>query len=374
MKRSLLVAAGLAVLVGLVLAGCGGGSSKSNTTTTSGSTSTFTAGLVSDIGKFNDKGFNEDQLAGITRAAKQLGIKKITLQSNSSSDYLPNMTQEIREGANIVSAAGYLLAPTVAKLASQFPHVDFTITDDSVGPNSFDFSKSAFKKDNAKYYTKNIEGLVYASNESGCLVGYLAGEMVKAKGGKQVIGATGGIEIPAVDDYIVGYNYCAKLADPGITVLVGYSQDFVAQDKCKAIAQNQISQGSQVEFQVAGGCGLGTLNAAAQAGVWGIGVDVDQYALAKHVLTSALKRVDVGIYTADKQAKAGQFKGGSNLLFDLRNNGVGVGKISPQVPAAFVTKMNQLAAKIKSGQVKVPVAAGSDLLGLLPGAKVGPTH
>ena len=357
MKKSLLVAAVLSLLVGLVLAG-GGSAAPSK------AKATFTAALVSDIGKFNDKGFNEDQLAGLKRAGKQLGVKTLEIQSNSSSDYLPNLTTMVREGANIVSAAGYLLAPTLSTVAAQFPSVDFTITDDSVKGADFAKAKSV----------KNIEGLVYASNESGCLVGYLAGEMAKANGGKQVIGAVGGIEIPAVDDYIVGYNYCAKLSDPGVKVLVGYSQDFVAQDKCKTVAQDQIGQGSQVEFQVAGGCGLGALNAAAQAGIWGIGVDVDQYSLAKNVLTSALKRVDVGIYTAIKQAKSGQFKGGSDLLFDLRDNGVGVGKISPKVPKAYITKMVQLEGKIKAGTVKVPVAKGSDLLGLLPGAHVGPTH
>jgi basic membrane protein A len=323
---------------------------------------TFTAALVSDIGKFNDKGFNEDQLAGLNEAKAKLGVATIASQSNSSSDYLPNLTNAARQGANIISAAGYLLAPTEATVAAQFPNIDFTITDDSVkGP---DFKGKS---------VKNIEGLVYASNQSGCLVGYLAGLVTKAKGGKQVIGATGGIEIPAVDDYIVGYNYCAKLADPGIKVLVGYSNDFVAQDKCQAVAQDQIQQGSQVEFQVAGGCGLGTLNAAAQAGIWGIGVDVDQYALAKNVLTSALKRVDTGIFDAIKQAKDGQFKGGTDLLFDLNNNGVGLGKVSPKVPKADLTKVKQLEAKITSGKVKVPVAKGSDLLGLLPGAAVGPT-
>jgi basic membrane protein A len=324
---------------------------------------TFTAALVSDVGKFNDKGFNQNQLAGLNLAKTKLGVKTIPLQSNSSSDYLPNLTTAVREGANIVSAAGYLLAPTLSTVASQFPKVDFTITDDSVKGPDFAKAKSV----------ANIEGLVYASNESGCLVGYLAGEMVKAKGGKQVIGAVGGIEIPAVDDYIVGYNYCAGLADPGIKVLVNYSQDFVAQDKCKTVAQNQIGQGSQVEFQVAGGCGLGALNAAAGAGIWGIGVDVDQYSLAKNVLTSALKRVDTGIYDAVQQAQSGSFKGGSDSLFDLQNSGVGVGKISPKVPAAFITKMNSLKAQIAAGTVKVPVAKGSDLLGLLPGAKVGKT-
>ena len=353
MRKQLLAAVGLCTVAVFVVGNVASATPKA----------TFTAALVSDVGKFNDKGFNEDQLAGLNRAKAQLGVQTIALQSNSSSDYLPNLTTAVREGANIVSAAGYLLAPTLATVASQFPNVDFTITDDSVKGPDFAKAKSV----------ANIEGLVYASNQSGCLVGYLAGEMAKAKGGKQVIGAVGGIEIPAVDDYIVGYNYCAKLADPGIKVLVGYSQDFVAQDKCKAVAEDQIGQGSQVEFQVAGGCGLGALNAAADAGIWGIGVDVDQYNLAKNVLTSALKRVDVGIYDADKQAKSGKFKGGSDLLFDLNDNGVGVGKISPKVPAAFITKMTQLKAKIAAGTVKVPVAKGSDLLGLLPGAQVGPT-
>jgi basic membrane protein A len=358
-----LVTAGLTLLVALALAGCGGGGGGGNPTTTAPPKSSFKAALISDVGKFNDKGFNQSQLAGITRASQQLGVKKITIQSNSSSDYLPNLTTAVREGAKIVSAAGYLLAPTLSTVAAQFPKVDFTITDDSVHGADFAKAKSI----------KNIEGLVYASNQAGCLVGYLAGEMVKAKGGKQVIGAVGGVQIPAVDDYIVGYNYCAQLSDPGIKVLVGYSQDFVAQDKCKTIAQNHIGQGSQVEFQVAGGCGLGVLSAADQAGIWGIGVDVDQSALAKRVLTSALKHVDTGIFDAIKQAKAGQFKGGTDRLFSLQNSGVGVGKISPKVPASFVTKMNQLKAKIISGSVKVPVAKGSDLLGLLPGAKVGPT-
>ena len=318
MKRPLLIGVAAAVIVsgGLV-----GGSAAAPR-------ATFTAALISDVGKFNDKSFNQSQLAGLERAKSQLGVNILPLQSNSSSDYLPNLTTAVRRGANIVMAAGYLLAPTLAQVASQFPTTDFTITDDSVKGPDFAKAKSI----------KNIEGLVYASNQSGCLVGYLAGEMVKAAGGKQVIGAVGGIKIPAVDDYIVGYKYCANLADPGIKVLVGYSQDFVAQDKCKTVAQNQIGQGSQVEFQVAGLCGLGVLSAADQAGIWGIGVDVDQYALAKHVLTSALKRVDVGIFDAVKQAKSGKFRGGSDLLFDLNNNGVGVGKISPKVPKAFVAR------------------------------------
>ena len=340
-RKTSLAIVGLLAAAVLVAATAASGGTSGATGTRAG---TITAALISDVGKFNDKSFNQDQLAGLTRAKAQLGVKILPIQSNSSSDYLPNMTTAVREGAQLVMAAGFLLAPTLSQIASQFPNTDFTITDDSVKGPDFAKAKSI----------KNIEGLTYASNEAGCLVGYLAAEMVKKQGGKQVMGAVGGLNIPSVNDYIVGYKHCAQMYEPSMKVIVGYSQDFVAQDKCKTVAQNQISQGSQVEFQVAGGCGLGTLNAAAQAGIWGIGVDVDQYALAKNVLTSAIKRVDVGIFDAVKQVRDGKFMGGTDLLFNLKNNGVGVGKISPKVPAAFITAMNKIKAKLIAGTLKVP--------------------
>jgi basic membrane protein A and related proteins len=309
------------------------------------SKSKLTASLISDTGKFNDRSFNQSQLEGFLRAKKQFGITAIPLQSNSSSDYLPNLTTAIRRHASLVMAAGFLLAPSLGTVAQKFPKVNFTITDDSVkGP---DFKGKS---------VKNIEGLTYASNQGGCLVGYLAGLMAKKKGGKQVISAVGGLNIPPVNNYIVGYKYCAKLANPKIKVLVGYSQDFVAQDKCKTIAVNQIAQGAQIIFPVAGGCGLGAMSAADDAKLWSIGVDKDQYKDAKRVLTSAVKRVDVGIFSAVQQAVNGKFKGGTDLVFNLKNKGISVGRISASVPKAYVAKMNVLKSKIIAGKVKVPSA------------------
>jgi basic membrane protein A len=200
-----------------------------------------------------------------------------------------------------------------------------------------------------------VEGLTYASNEAGCLVGALAAQMAKKEGGN-MIGAVGGIKIPPVDIYIAGYKFCAQKVVPGIKVAVDYSQDFNAADKCKALAQNQLNQGSKVEFQVAGNCGLGTLSAADEAGAWGIGVDKDQYKDAKRVLTSAVKRVDVGVYDIVKQVKDGKFQGGTDLLFDLKNGGISVGKINPSVPPAFIAKMNALKKQIIAGTLKVPTA------------------
>jgi len=109
-----------------------------------------------------------------------------------------------------------------------------------------------------------------------------------------------------------------------------------------------------VLFQVAGGCGLGTLKAAAAAHIWGIGVDKDQYKDAGRVLTSGVKRVDTGVYQAIGKAKNGGFKGGHNLLFNLKNGGMSVGKINPAVPKAYKTLMNSYKTKIIKHKLKVP--------------------
>jgi basic membrane protein A and related proteins len=326
-------------------AGCGGSSSNNNTTTAAGggkNASTLVA-LVSDIGKFNDRSFNQSQKEGLDRAKAELGIQTAELQSNSVSDYVPNLTQAVRKKADLIISAGFLLADATNTVAKANPNLHFAITD-------YDVKGAPFNG------RKNVMGLTYAANESGCLVGYLAAEMAKKQGGKQVIGAVGGLKIPPVDIWIAGYQYCAKLYNPNIKVLIGYSQDFVASDKCKTVAENQISQGAQVLFQVAGGCGLGTLKAADAAGIWGIGVDKDQYNDAKRVLTSGVKRVDNGVFDAAEKVTKGQFKGGDNLLFNLKNGGMDVGKINPAVPKAFIDKMNELKQKIISGQVKVPAS------------------
>src|SRR5438874_3393292 len=332
--------AGLAALVG---------SGTSQASPKAGN-ATFLAALVSDIGKFNDRSFNQSQLEGLKRAKKELKINILPLQSNSTSDYTPNFNQAVRAHSNITIAAGFLLADTLENIADQFTDSKFAITDYCAkGEAKKCITGSVLTKDHP-----NVMGLDYAANQSGCLVGYLAAEMVKKQGGKQVIGAVGGLHIPPVDIWIAGYRYCAQLFEPSIKVLVGYSGDFVKSDLCKTVAENQIAQGAQVLFQVAGGCGLGTLTAAAQHQIWGIGVDKDEYNDAKRVLTSGVKHVDLGVFNMIQATKDGKFKGDRDLQFTLANGGMGLGKINPAVPKALIDKMNGIKQKIISLQLKVP--------------------
>ncbi len=335
--------AGVVALAVVVTSAAFGGSSSSTAKKAS-----FTAALVSDIGKFTDKGFNQNQLLGLNKAKSSLGVSVLPLQSNSTSDYAPNFNTAIRKGAKLIVAAGFLLAPTEATYAKKFPRVKFAITDYTVHTAPF-----ANKKGKVLPAYKNVEGLTYNANESGCLVGVLAAKQALKMGGRAV-GAVGGLKIPPVDIWIAGYKFCVHKISPLMKVIVQYSNDFVATDKCQTVAQNEIGQGAKVLFQVAGGCGLGTLKAADDAHLWGIGVDVDQYKDAKRVLTSGVKRVDNGVYAAIQQAKAGRFQGGSDLVFNLKNRGMGIGRISPSVPKAWITLMNTYKKNIISGKLKVP--------------------
>jgi basic membrane protein A len=182
--------------------------------------------------------------------------------------------------------------------------------------------------------------------------------VTKAEKKPHVLGAVMGIKIPPVNIFFAGYQAGAKKCVPGTKVLSGYSNSFTAQDQCKTLAENQIQQKANVIFAIAGGCGLGALDSAKSHGLWGVGVDRDQSFLGSYILTSAVKRVDNGVYLAIKNDKAGKFKGGSNAVYNLKNNGVALGKISPKLKGKLrvqvLKKVAQLKRQIIAGKIKPP--------------------
>jgi basic membrane protein A and related proteins len=342
--RTIAVLFAVATGVTLVAAGCGGGGgSGGNNTTTTNAASNFKAALISDVAGFNDNGFNKNQLLGLNKMKSQLGIQALSKVSHSSSDYVPNYNAAVHAGANLIIAAGFLLGDTMKKYAKQYPNIKFAVTDNPVS---------------AEGGYKNEIGITYATQEVGCLVGVLAAkEAQKMNGGKPgTIGAVGGIKIPPVDAYIAGYQYCANKAVPGTKTITNYSNSFTDESACSTVAQNEIGQGAQVVFQVAGLCGDGALKEASKLGKWGIGVDVDEYHVASRILTSATKKTDVGVETAIRDAESGHWPGGTDITLNLKNHGVGVGTISPTVPQAWINTMNQYKAQIIAGTLKPPAA------------------
>jgi basic membrane protein A len=306
----------------------------------------FLAGVVSDVGRFNDRGFNQLALQGCRSGARKAGGTCRALESRATSDYVPNFARLARDDADIMVATGFLLAEGTATVAKRFPDSRFAIVDYSV-------KAAPFANKKGKPLFNNVVGLTFATNQNSYVIGCLAALMAK-RGGGNVISAVGGIKIPTVDIFIAAYRAGATKCVRGTRTLIDYSQDFVDQAKCKELALNQIERGSKVVFQVAGGCGLGALDAAKEERVWGVGVDTDQSFLGAHILTSAVKRVDVAVDTVVRSADSGSYRGGRDLAFNLKNKGVAVGKINRRVPKAFKTRMAQLQRQILNGSIKPP--------------------
>ena len=293
------------------------------------------AGVVTDIGGLNDRSFNFLANKGLEDAESELGVEGRVLISESNGDYVPNLTTLSTQQFDLAISVGFLMGDATNTVASKFPDSKFAIVD---------FSAAALKDK-----PKNVEGLLFKEQEAGYLAGYLAGLWAKDNNAK-VVSTVGGQKIPPVDHYIAGFQAGAKAASPGIKTLNAYSQDFVAQDKCKEIALDQIAQGSKVVFQVAGQCGLGALDAAKEKGVQGIGVDADQAYLGDHILTSALKKVDVAVFDAIKRAQDGTFKGGTDVVATVENEGVGLGKLGPE-GEKYADQIQEVQDKIAAGEV-----------------------
>jgi basic membrane protein A and related proteins len=338
----LLVVAVLALCIGTVAA-CGDDEEPSGSggSATSEPQKKIKIGLVTDIGGLNDHGFNALAYKGLKQAESELGAEIRVITSTKVSDYVPNLSALARQKFDLIVANGFLMGEATEKIANAFPTSQFAI---------IDFSQGAMKSK-----PKNVTGLIFKEAEGGYLVGYMAGLHVKDKGGEQVISAVGGQSVPAVDAYIAGYQAGSAAANPKVKVLYDYSEDFVDQAKCKELGLKQIGEGSQVVFAAAGNCGLGALDAAKQKGMQGIGVDADQGYLGDQMMTSALKKVDLAVFTVAKELQEGKLKGGSDQLFDAKSGGMGLGKTN-DVGSKYADKVDAVLKKIQSGEISdIPI-------------------
>ncbi|MGH2994863.1 MAG: BMP family lipoprotein [Gaiellaceae bacterium] len=340
-KRKLpwaLLALVLTLVLAAAAAGCGGDDEAETTPADTGAgtepaAEAIQVGLVTDIGGLNDRGFNSLANQGLEDAKSQLGVEGRVLESKSDADYIPNLSELGEGGFDLIISVGFLMTDATAQAAPEFADAKFAIVDSAFDPA-----------------IPNAQGLLFKEQETGCLVG-VVGALMSESG---TISTVGGQKIPPVDRFIAGYQACAKEVRPDIQLLNAYSQEFVDQAPCKEIALDQISKGSDVVFQVAGGCGLGALDAAKHEGVWGIGVDADQAFLGDHILTSALKRVDVAVFKTIEAVQNGTFAGAGVTSFGLAEEGVGLGKVSPEVPQEILDQVEAIQQRILSGELQLP--------------------
>jgi basic membrane protein A and related proteins len=307
--------------------------------------------LVTDTGGVDDRGFNEFSINGLEKAESELDIEKRIYISQSADDYLPNLTAAAEEGHDLVIAVGFLLAPATIETAAKFPDVSFAGVDHFYGKEGEDTGC----EDAGTCAVPNALGMQYPSEESGYLAGVVAALMTKTG----TVSTVGGKKIPPVDNWIAGFRQGAKDTNPDIKLLNAYSQDFVDQAKCKEIALDQIAQGSDVVFQVAGDCGLGALDAACQEGVFAIGVDADQSAQGDCVITSGLKPLELAVFETIKSQQEGTFEGG-NRFFGVEEfpDAELLAPFTDDVPQDVQDAVDAAKEKLISGEIDPPATFG----------------
>ncbi|GAA4606805.1 BMP family ABC transporter substrate-binding protein [Actinoallomurus liliacearum] len=340
-----MTAVAASAVLALSAAGCGG--KKANTGGGGGGEGkkTVKVGLAYDVGGRGDKSFNDAAYAGLQKVQSELklDVKDIEAkEGESDNDKIQRLQLLAQSGYNPVIAVGFAYAGALGKVAPKFPNVKFAIIDDDT------------------IQQPNVADLLFAENQGSYLVGAAAAK--KSKTGH--IGFIGGVATPLIKKFEVGYIAGAKKVNPNIKVDSKYISQppdfggFKDPAKGKTIAQGMYDQGADVVYTAAGLSGTGSLQAAAAAKKWFIGVDSDQYLTATadekpYVLTSMLKRVDTAVFNFVKGVGEGQFQKGDQR-FTLQNDGVDYSKSNPTALGDLPATLDDLKQQIVSGKITPP--------------------
>jgi len=316
----------------------------------------FKVGLVTDVGKVDDGTFNQYAYEGMMQAVDELGLESAFIETLQPTDYEKNVEQFVNEGFDMIVTVGFMMGETTQKMAAKYADVNFAIVDFAYAPEDMP--------------NNNIMGLVFREDQAGFLVGALAGLVSESK----TVGIVAGMEIPPVKKYRNGYENGVKYVCPDCSNIGIYIDSFVDPARGKAAAESQIAEGADVIFGAGGPTGSGAILGAAQQGVWVLGVDQDEYfttfkggaeAGADKLLSSAMKRVDVAVYTAVKNAAEGTFEGGT-AGFEAANEGVGLADFhdtAGAIPGDVKAKLDEILGMLADGSLDTGVdPVGGDQL------------
>lgn len=304
----------------------------------------FKAGLVTDVGTVNDGSFNQFAYEGLQAAEACFDIETDFIETANQADYNNNLSTILSSEPDVVITTGFLLADATLTYAQDNPDVGW------VGIDQFQ-----------EEYPDNYVGILFREDQGGYLAGSLAGLLTESN----VIGVVAGREdVPPVVRYVNGYEAGAKSVNPDIEVLRVYNASFDNPAKGASDAKQMIGEGADVIFGAGGITGSGGVRAAAEAGAWAIGVDQDQYATifgggtaqgADRIASSAVKRVDLGVFTQIAAAITGDFKGG---VFQLTAENDGITYAPPHdadVPAEVLAQLEEIRVGLADGSIETGV-------------------
>ena len=295
MKSLLLIT----LLVGGTAVGCG----KADTTKQD---DRKTITLVLDKGGVQDGSFNESAWNGALKAEKELGVEIKYLESNTDADYKQNIETAIDMDSDLIIGIGFNLSQAIEEAAEAYPEQEFAIIDGSF-----------------EEVPENVTPIAFNEKEAGYLAGLATGKSIDSN----KFGFIGGFEVPAVVNYKEGFEQGLKEANPNAELFVQYANSFTDAAKGRVIAEQMISQGAEVIMSAGGGVNVGCYEVCKEKGKYAVAVDMAQsHIVPEVILTSAIKKVDVGVTDTIKNYIEGNLKGGSSLTYSIENDGVGYEK------------------------------------------------
>ena len=288
--------------------------------------------MVTDTAGLGDQNFNDLAKRGLDQAVEELGVQGEVIESRDAASYIPNLTQAA-EQSDLTVGVGFLLTEAITEIANQYPDENFLLIDSvSEAPN--------------------VSGVLFREQEGAFLSGVLAGLMTESN----QLGVIGGVKIPPVVRYAVGFEAGAKSVNPDVEVVVAYADTFTDPALGKELTLAQYNQGVDIAFPVAGATGIGSFDAAKELGegYWVIAADTDQSQLgAEHQLGVSEKGVDTALFLAAQQVVEGTFEGGEQSL-GLAEDGVGLGNPHESVPQEVLDIIAAYEQAIIDGAITVP--------------------
>lgn len=309
-----------------LLVGCSGNNE-------SASDDKITVAMITDVAGVNDQSFNQSAWEGLQRAEKELGIEVKYLESKQDSDYATNIETLVDEDVDLILGVGMKLADAIKEGSELYPEQNFVLVDEEID-------------------AKNVKNILFKAEESAYLAGLIAGKTTKTNN----VGFIGGMELPVIDTFKYGYMAGVKAANPEAKVQAQYANSFTDQAKGKAIANQMYSNGADIVFTCGGDVGTGAIEAAKENNKYAIGVDRDQSDLApQNVLTSAIKRVDAGVFETVKSYVNGTFEGGTTTTYGLEENAVGVPDTTKNLVSQDILDLvEETITKLKNKEITVP--------------------
>ncbi|MGX8692539.1 MAG: BMP family lipoprotein [Clostridia bacterium] len=294
-------------------------------------------GMVTDVGGVNDKSFNQTSWEGLQALAKEDSRFEVNyLESKTDADYQTNINTFIDEKYDLIISVGYMLADATRAAAEANPDQKFAIIDDDTCAD-----------------LPNVACLMFAQEQASYLVGLVAGSVTQSK----IVGYVQGMVFPSMNKFGVGFISGVLAVCPDAQVLQYNANNFGDSAGGSTAAKDMITKGADVIYHAAGGTGMGVIEACNEEGIWAIGVDTDQSILApEHVITSAMKRVDVASQDISKAVADGTFTSGVHL-YDLSNGGVDLAPTRDHIPAEVLAVVEQAKADIIAGKIVVPTLA-----------------